>query len=152
MCTVSPALNARASSSAPGRVRRMSSPRSTCIVSSLRLWYCRLRMCPAFTCRILPTYRSVRAHTSSWPQGLSTRYGTSGTGPPVGWTSIARRKYRGGKHVDEWREHAGCDLRGHLIPSEARDLLRGHSYSAEKVPRFARDEGRSIRLTSPARS
>src|SRR5687768_9683945 len=43
------------------------------MVSSLMLWYCRLRAWPALMCRILPTYRSVLAQWSSYPHGLSTR-------------------------------------------------------------------------------
>jgi hypothetical protein len=35
------------------------------IVSSFFSWYCSESACPASTCRILPTYRSVRAQISS---------------------------------------------------------------------------------------
>src|SRR5262245_40037040 len=51
-------------------------------------------MCPALTWRILPTYRSVRAQTSSWPHGLSTRYGTAGTGSPLESNRARRKSWR----------------------------------------------------------
>src|SRR5512139_3351303 len=61
-----------------------SSPLHRWIVSSFRSWYCRESRWPAFTWRSFPTYRSVCAHHSSWPQGFSTRFGWSNffTGPP----------------------------------------------------------------------
>src|ERR1700722_17678228 len=46
------------------------------IVSSLTLWYWSESWCPALTWRTLPTYRSVWAQISSYPQGFSTRRGT----------------------------------------------------------------------------
>src|SRR6266568_1215361 len=65
------------------------SPLQRWIVSSFFTWYCSESWDPAFTCRSFPTYRSVCAHQSSWPQGFSTRFGFSNVLMP--WTLSSLR-------------------------------------------------------------
>ena len=71
----SPGCSIRFSSVAASPVCSSRLPESRWIVSSFDRWYCRLSACPLRTCRILPTYRSVCAQISSYPQGFSTRTG-----------------------------------------------------------------------------
>src|SRR5437763_2226934 len=72
----SPGPRTRSASVSPSApVWKRMRPLKTWTVSSFLRWYCRLSAWPCLMWRILPTYRSVRAQISSWPQGFSTRNG-----------------------------------------------------------------------------
>src|SRR5258705_10233883 len=136
----SPGFNSVETSASPSPpVWKSISPERRWTVSSLRMWYCRLKAWPLLMWRILPTYRPVWAQISSYPQGFSTRTGLmagmsagghhhgSGTklaldvrAEPVG--GIAARK---GADPDAGPGALGAQVRLHHVGLEAGSARAG---------------------------
>src|SRR5215470_4859373 len=99
------------------------------MVSSLTRWYCRESAWPCRIWRVLPTYRSVCAQISSYPQGFSTRTGLC-SGILVNPSSRRHHHRR------------GAQLALHVAAETLGRLLVGESADAHTVPdAFARHPG-----------
>jgi hypothetical protein len=78
----------------------------------------------------LPERRRIGAAACRWRNGLARFTGAEAR-------ERGGQQQGGAKHANLRVGEAG----GTVIPSEARDLLGGRRKPAEKIPRFARDDG-----------